>query len=279
VIAHKMGFDAVSVSLSLDNITATVRRAGEWATRMREIGPPGINAWRITELEQLAKAPGPGLAPREIAAKLSQIDSTMPRYSSLQIVVAVGVASSGFAFLNGAAVPEMIAAAIGGGVGQWVRLWLSRRQVNHYGVAALSAVVASGMYVLAAVLARYVGFGFAHYPAGFIASVLFLVPGFPLIAALFDSLQYQTVAAVSRLVYGVMILLAVAFGPASLSRSLESTWRGSRHLNSHIPPSWRFGPPQVLSQAAPSQCCSIALHVQYWRWVFWRWQRMACAWS
>ena len=208
VIAHKMGFDAVSVSLSLDNITASVRRAGECATRMREIGPPGINAWRIAELEQLAKAPGPGLAPREIAVRLSQIDSTMPRYSSLQIVAAVGAASSGFAFLNGAAVP----AAIGGGVGQWVRLWLSRRQVNHYGVAALSAVVASGMYVLAAVLARYVGFGFAHYPAGFIASVLFLVPGFPLIAALFDLLQYQTVAAVSRLVYGVMILLAVAFG-------------------------------------------------------------------
>ena len=40
----------------------------------------------------------------------------------------------------------------------------------------------------------------------------FLIPGFPLIAALFDLLHYQTVAAVSRLAYGVMILLAVAFG-------------------------------------------------------------------
>ena len=212
VMAHKMGFDLVAVSLSLDNITASVRRAGEWTTRMREIGPPGINAWRITELEHLAKAPGLGLEPRKIAVKLSEIDATMPRYSGLKIIVAVGLASSGFAFLNGAAVPEMIAAATGGGVGQWVRLWLSRRQVNHYGVAALSAVAASGMFVLAAVLAHYVGFGFAHYPAGFIASVLFLVPGVPLIAALFDLLQYQTVAAVSRLAYGVMILLAVAFG-------------------------------------------------------------------
>ncbi len=136
----------------------------------------------------------------------------MPRYSSLQITAAVGAASGGFAFLNGAAVPELIAAAIGGGVGQWLRLWLSRRQMNHYGAAALSAVAASGVFVLAAVLARHTGFGFAHYPAGFIASVLFLIPGFPLIAALFDLLQYQTVAAVSRLAYGVMILLAVAFG-------------------------------------------------------------------
>jgi uncharacterized membrane protein YjjB (DUF3815 family) len=61
-------------------------------------------------------------------------------------------------------------------------------------------------------LAQHVGLGLAHYPAGFIASVLFLIPGFPLIAGLFDLLQFQTVAAVSLLAYGVMILLALALG-------------------------------------------------------------------
>jgi uncharacterized membrane protein YjjP (DUF1212 family) len=212
VIARKMGFDAVWVSLSFDSITASVRRAGEWITAMREIGPPGINAWRIAELEQLAKTAGPELSPRDIAVRLSEIESTMPRYSAVQIAAAVGAASGGFAFLNGAAVPELIAATIGGGAGQGLRWWLSRRQVNHYGAAAICAVAASGVYVLAAALARSLGVGFAHYPAGFIASVLFLIPGFPLIAALFDLLQYQAVAAVSRLAYGVMILLAVAFG-------------------------------------------------------------------
>jgi uncharacterized membrane protein YjjB (DUF3815 family) len=42
--------------------------------------------------------------------------------------------------------------------------------------------------------------------------VLFLVPGFPLIAALFDLLQQQTIAALSRLAHGMMILLTVALG-------------------------------------------------------------------
>ncbi|MGB8671297.1 MAG: threonine/serine exporter family protein, partial [Pseudolabrys sp.] len=46
----------------------------------------------------------------------------------------------------------------------------------------------------------------------FIASVLFLIPGFPLVAALFDLLQLQTVAAVSRFAYGLMMLLAVGLG-------------------------------------------------------------------
>ncbi|MGB8757157.1 MAG: threonine/serine exporter family protein, partial [Pseudolabrys sp.] len=185
---------------------------GERVTTMREIGPPGINAWRIAELEQLASTVGPRPAPRDVAARLAIIESTASRYSSVTIAAAVGAASAGFAFLNGAATREMIAAAMGGAIGQWSRLWMSHRQLNQYGAAALSAIAASGIYVLVAALARYAGLGFAHYPAGFIASVLFLIPGFPLIAGLFDLLQYQTIAAVSRLAYGVMILLVVAFG-------------------------------------------------------------------
>jgi uncharacterized membrane protein YjjP (DUF1212 family) len=212
VIAQKIGFDAVSVSLSLDSVTASVRRSGERATTMREIGPPGINASRIADLEQLAKTLAPGSAPDDIAVKLAEIESTKPLYSRAQIAAAVGVASGAFAFLNGAAAPEMIATAIGGGIGQWFRAWLSHRRLNQFGAAALSAASASGIFVLAAALAGQAGFEFAHYPAGFIASVLFLIPGFPLIAGLFDLLQHQTVAAVSRLAYGVMILLAVALG-------------------------------------------------------------------
>jgi hypothetical protein len=41
VMARKMGFDALSVSLSLDSIALRVRRSGEWISAMREIGPPG----------------------------------------------------------------------------------------------------------------------------------------------------------------------------------------------------------------------------------------------
>jgi len=210
VTARKMGFEAISISLSLDSITASVRRSGERGTAVREIGPPGINVWRIAELEQLAKAPVS--TPSEVAQSLEDIELAKPLYSSVQIAAALGVASAAFAFLNGAAAPEMIAAAIGAGIGQSFRTWLSRHHINQYGAAALSAVAASGIYVLAVALARHAGVGFLHYPSGFIASVLFLIPGFPLIAALFDLLRHQTVAAVSRFAYGVMILLAVALG-------------------------------------------------------------------
>ena len=212
VMARNMGFDAVSVSLSMDSITVTANRSGESATTMREIGALGVNVSRIANLEEVARTAGPGQMPRDLAVKLENADATKTLYSEMQIAAAVGLASGGFAFLNGAAAVEMCAAAIGGGIGQGVRSWLSRRHINHYGIATVSAIAASGIFVLLAALARHGGFGFTNYPAGFIASVLFLIPGFPLVAGLFDLLRSQTVAAVSRMAYGVMILLAVALG-------------------------------------------------------------------
>jgi uncharacterized membrane protein YjjP (DUF1212 family) len=210
-IAPKLGFETAAVAVSLDSITVSVCRGGEWLIGMRELGPPGINVSRIARLEELARTARSDVTPVEIAAELTRIESAAPPLSFVQSTAAVGLASGGFAFLNGAAVPEILAAMIGGASGQCVRLWLSRRRLNQYGTAALAAIMASGVYVLVAAAGSRLGFGFAH-PAGFIASILFLVPGFPLIAGLFDLLQLQTVAAVSRLAYGVMMLLAVAFG-------------------------------------------------------------------
>ena len=68
------------------------------------------------------------------------------------------------------------------------------------------------MYVSIAGLSGRAGWGTADHPAGFMSSVLFLVPGFPLVAALLDLLEHQTVAAFSRFAYGIMMFLAATFG-------------------------------------------------------------------
>jgi uncharacterized membrane protein YjjP (DUF1212 family) len=211
-IAPKLGFQAASLIVSLDSVTVSARRRDDWFTAIRVLGPPGIDVSRIGQLEQLAKTLRPETTPAEMAAELAKIESAVPHYSFVQMAAAVVLASGGFAFLTGSAAPEIFAAAIGGGVGQWSRFWLTSRRINQYAAAALSAITASGLFVLVALAGSRLGFTFAHYPAGFIASILFLVPGFPLIAALFDLLQYQTIAALSRLAYGVMMLFAVAFG-------------------------------------------------------------------
>jgi uncharacterized membrane protein YjjP (DUF1212 family) len=110
---------------------------------------------------------------------------------------------------------------------------LVRNRYNQYGAAALTALIASGAYVLLAALMRNVGFEIVNFPAGFMGSVLFLVPGFPLVGGLFDLLQYKTIAGVSRLAYGTMILLAVALGLSIVIAIAGSIYRDSRRRNSH----------------------------------------------
>ena len=207
LMARKLGFDDVVLSLSLEAVTIGACRARVWTTATRSPGPPAVNTRRIAELEQLAKAAGPGDGARDLESKLAEIESRRPLYSTAQIAGAIALASAGFAFLNGAGPVEMTATAIGGGLGHWSRVLLSHRGLSQYGVVALAAATAS-----AAVFADLLGLGFPHYPIGFLASVLFLVPGVPLISALFDLLQLQTIAALSRLAHAAVILLAAAFG-------------------------------------------------------------------
>ncbi len=223
VIARAMGLDALSVQVALGGITATARRGDERATLVNEIGPPGINAWRLGALEHLARTSKPGMTPRDLAVGLAAVEAEAPLYSIAQTVAAVGAASGAFSYLNGGGMLEVIAAVVVGGAGQGLRSLLLYRRLNQYAVTALCAVVGSGVYCAIAAASTGAGLGAARHAAGFISSVLFLVPGFPLVAALLDLLQHQTVAGITRLAYGTMMLLAAAFGLCIVAAAADLT--------------------------------------------------------
>jgi uncharacterized membrane protein YjjP (DUF1212 family) len=212
VLGRKLGFDNLAVGITLDSIVVSGRRDTRTATVVREIGPPGVNAERLGALENFAARAEPGLPPKQAASRLAEIESRPPLYRISWIGAAVGPACGGFAFLNGCGLPEIIAASIGGGIGQWARLLLARRRLNQHFIAALCAVIAAGTYLLVAAVTARLGFGAANHPGGLISSILFLAPGFPLVAAQLDLVQYQTTAALTRLTYGVMLFLAATFG-------------------------------------------------------------------
>jgi uncharacterized membrane protein YjjP (DUF1212 family) len=73
-------------------------------------------------------------------------------------------------------------------------------------------MVASALYCIAAALAHGAGFGVGRSSVGRVSSVLFLIPGFPLVTALLDQLQHETAAALSRLAHAMMFVLTAAVG-------------------------------------------------------------------
>jgi uncharacterized membrane protein YjjP (DUF1212 family) len=212
VVARGMGVDALSIQLGLGSITASGQRGSERATLMCEVGAPGVNTRRIGALEELARTTPPGMTPHELATKLAAIEGAPPRYPIAQTGAAVGAACGAFAVLNGGTGLEVAAAAVGGGIGQGLRSLLLRQRLNQYLVTTLCALVAASGYCLSAAMVRHTGFGATHDTAGLISSVLFLVPGFPLVASLLDLLQHETAVALARLTYATMLLLTAAVG-------------------------------------------------------------------
>jgi uncharacterized membrane protein YjjP (DUF1212 family) len=211
VIASGLGFEWLSVQLGARNLVASGCRNGETLTLVRDVEIPCVNTERIGALEGLAHNM-PGMPSSAFAAKLAAIESGRPRYSMVHTAAAIAVACGAFAFLNGSVWPDVAASAIGGGIGQGLRSFLHRRRFNQYAVTALTALVASGVYCVASAVAIRAGFGVGRNSVGLISSVLFLVPGFPLVTALLDQLQHETAAAVSRLAYAMMFLLTAAVG-------------------------------------------------------------------
>ena len=262
-LARAMKVEALAVHIALGALTVTGRQGGHPVTIAGEIAPIGINAWRMGAIMKLSAEAAPGISPREVRARIDAIEAAPPIHGILATALAVGLASAGFSYLNGGGPLEAIASLVGGGIGQSVRSLLFRRQLNQYAVTALCAVIASSIYVLAASLLAEAGFASARHAAGFISSVLFLVPGFPLVAALLDLLQHQVVASMARLTYGVAVLMAAAFG-----LSLVAAAAG---LTAAYPPPMEIGEPLTLLLRAIASfvagCGFAILYNSSWRTV------------
>jgi len=215
-LADHMGLESLSLQVTLDAMSATVRRDGQTATLTCDVGAPGINADRIGALERLSAASKPGLTAEGLSRDLDAIEAAPSLHALPTVAIAIGLASAAFSYLNGGDLLATGAAVIAGATGQAARALLFRRKLNQYAVTAFCAVVASGLYC--AIVFGLAGQGFsASLAVGFISSALFLVPGFPLVASLLDLVQHQTVAGIARLTYAIMILLSAAFGLSAVA--------------------------------------------------------------
>jgi len=255
-IACGLGFESLSVQFGARNLVASGRRDGETVTLVRDVEIPSVNTERIGALEALARTVRLDMNSREFAAELAMIETAPPRYSIAQTTLAIGAACGAFAFLNGASWIEVAACSIGGGVGQGLKSFLIHRRINQYGITALCAGVAAALYCVAAALAHGAGFGVGRSNVGLVSSVLFLVPGFPMVTALLDQLQHETAPAISRLAHAMMFVLTAAVGLsvviALVGFSIET------------PPQHMFAKPlMIVAWAIASFCGGCGLAILY----------------
>lgn len=206
--ATGLGAERVELRIGYASMAITISIGPNGITRMRKVGPLGVNQRLDQEIRHLAKR----VSHRELSleqtrTELNSLVARTPRHSSLFMAVAVGLACAAFGrLLNmdwAGAVPVFLAATIG----QFIRRELMARHVNHFICATLVAFLSSVVGGLGAHWA-----GSDSVTTAMIASILLLVPGVPAVNAQSDILEGHPTLGSARAVTVVMTLIFVTAG-------------------------------------------------------------------
>lgn len=144
---------------------------------------------------------------------ISQVDHELnrlehaPRLPRLMLLTMVGLAGAGFCALADGSALDMLLTFVASFVGLFVRQEMTRANYNPYLVVYVAAFTAS----LIAGFASRLGIGDSQNHA-FVTSVLFLIPGVPLINSFSDIIDGNIQNGITRGFTGFIIAFTIALG-------------------------------------------------------------------
>lgn len=147
------------------------------------------------------------LTVRQVHDRLDLIKNRKPLYKPWFAGLASAVACASFAFLLGGGTYDMLGAFIGAGIGHYVRRRMFMHHLNQF-VVTFIAVAVGALSCIASL--RIIGCfdpSALHHNTAYIGSVLFVIPGFPLITGGLDIAKIDFPSGIQRLCYTMAIIL------------------------------------------------------------------------
>jgi uncharacterized membrane protein YjjP (DUF1212 family) len=231
-VARSVGIDEPRHHVSFTELAATSRRGRIFRTEVAEAKGFHVNVDRIMRLDRFRRTLPPRASADEIHGRLDTIAAHGSLYPSWAFAVFAGLACAAFAVLNRALPFEVAVVFVAAFLGQVVRRALVGRHFNLFGAAVVSAAVASVAYLAGVALINVSGEGLTTHAAGYISSVLFLLPGFALITGALDMANMDLRAGIERIAYGTMITMAagVSVWAVSLVGDLDTVPRAEEAI-------------------------------------------------
>jgi len=211
-VAAALGIESLQAQVTLNEIVMTTGSGSACLTRVVEVATPAVDTDRISELMRLSLRVRPGLDVLDLHEQLDRIEARPHLYRLPVLSAASALACIAFAFLNHGSWLDCLVAGLAAAVGKWVQLRLRPRHVNPLVVAALAAGAACSTAALSATALQALLPPHPVSEVAVIASVLFLVPGFPLLTAALDLARFDFAAGMSRLLYAAMLMGAATLG-------------------------------------------------------------------
>ncbi len=197
------------------NIGLTIERGTERETAFRRAPHVGANFTNLSDIERCLEALEDGqLSADAFREGLAAIARHKPHYPRWLMAILIGVSCGAFAALFGGDAGAVLITTLGAGLGVAVRFVLLARGFK----PVLFAIAASFVALLVVgLLQRFT----ATPDAALAASVLFLIPGVPLINGASDMLVANYLNGMVRLTMSAMIVLGIAIGVSVALRFLS----------------------------------------------------------
>ena len=220
-VASALGIDRARHHVSFTDIASTSHRGRIFRTEVAENREFAVNTDRIARLDRFRRSLPERTTAGEVHAALDAIESRKPLYPALLNATAAGVACAAFAVLNHALPLEVLVVLISALLGQFARRLLAHRHFNAFGTTMAAAAVASITYLAGIAIINTTGEGLETHAAGFISSVLFLLPGFALITGALDMAKFDLRAGIERIAFGTMLTMAAGVSVWAVSAAVS----------------------------------------------------------
>lgn len=209
-IARALGI-VCNADIGLLSIAYTCVENGETYTNAISINTTGVNTDKLDVLEFFSdnfSERSDKYSVEQFHSILDKIQGMPGNYKAVNLALASALACCAFTFLLGGGPVEMALAFCGAGVGQFVRKKLIERHITLLANVACAVASSCCIYVILIKLAEMI-FGIPEvHQSGYICSMLFVIPGFPLITGVIDLAKLDLRSGLERITYAVLIILA-----------------------------------------------------------------------
>jgi len=207
-IAHSLGYQ---VELNITHralMVSVIDDEGDYFTsKVKRTPPHGVNFKMLSGISRMSwKVQDEDWTLEQINTELDRLKA-LPHYPRWIVLLLVSLAGSSFCRLFGGEIIEMAVAFVATFAGLFIRQEAMKKNFNLYLCILMASTVASLISGLAVKL--QIG---ANPDLAFATSVLFLVPGVPLINSFTDLIDGNINTGIVRGTNGLMIAFAIALG-------------------------------------------------------------------
>lgn len=212
-----LGLTSVELSLSANSLVITCISQHHCMTTTRRSPDRGIHMGVVLAVQQvLLETETQHCPPAQVMRSLEAIYPK--RYPALLLSIVVGLSCGSFSQLSGGDAGVFAVTFVASGIAMMLRLWIASLQFNPFLNFAVTAFVATAISALGVILE------IGNSPRlAMASSVLFLVPGFPLINAVSDMVKGFTNMGIARWTVASLLILSTALGIAG-AMSLTGVW-------------------------------------------------------